>query len=280
MAAWQAAIDSSRATAATARTLRRIELPLLPSRFARLAPEMRDHFPREQLHAAPNLARLDSRQGHRRHQMSNPRAREVIFDARDRFVRRANQQGLAEERGGLRMAQLADRRQGGAISLVAGQIVGFDEPSAIAAHHVMRAGLGVVPRLVALGRDEHRAQLRDIEIVRIASVLAQRRVVHLLLIDAAGAHEMVAVARGAADRLGSARRQPDRWMRLLHRSRNDGDIGELVEASVDGDVALGPDAADDLGAFLQPRAALVARDVEADKFGHAIALAEAEIEPP
>ena len=60
--------------------------------------------------------------------------------------------------------------------------------------------------------------------------------------------------------------------------RNHGHVRELVETPVHCDVALGPHTPDDYGAFLQTRATFVARDVEADEFRHAVALAEAEIE--
>ena len=103
-------------------------------------------------------------------------------------------------------------------------------------------------------------------------------VVNLLLLDGARAHEVVTVAGGARDRLRAARRKPDRRMRLLDRTGNDCHVGQFIEAAFEGDVLLCPYAPNDLGAFLEPRAALAAGNVEADELRYAVTLPHSEIE--
>src|SRR5581483_3675718 len=114
----------------------------------------------------------------------------------------------------------------------------------------------------------------------ILAVLFQRRIVHLLLIRAAGAAEVIPIARQSRDRFRSAAREPEWRMRLLDGFRHERDIAQAVEPAVERKSVFGPRPADDFRSFLEARAALLARDAEAGELGHAIALAQAEIETP
>src|SRR5215469_16962412 len=91
-------------------------------------------------------------------------------------------------------------------------------------------------------------------------------------------HQVIASAGRTSDRFRTSRREPDRRVRLLDRARNDGHVGELVETPLEGDVFFRPGAPNDLGAFLEPCAALAARNVKADEFGYAVTLSHTEIE--
>ena len=92
--------------------------------------------------------------------------------------------------------------------------------------------------------------------------------------------QIVALARGAADRLGAAGAHPERRMRLLDRRRLDGDVVVVPQLAVIGKPALGrPRLADDLDRLVETLGRLLLRDAEAGKFIRPVALADAEIEP-
>src|SRR5579862_6359613 len=67
-------------------------------------------------------------------------------------------------------------------------------------------------------------------------------------------------------------------MGLLHGARLKVDVGQLCEAAVVRESALGPRAADDVGAFLEARAALLSGNVEARELLAAVALAKTEVD--
>jgi hypothetical protein len=100
--------------------------------------------------------------------MGKPCTALVTLDHVNGIIRRSNYERFAEEACGIGVAQFADRGQA-SHALVARKIVRFRESFPVAAHHVVRAGFGSVPGFFAPGGNEHRAQLHDEEVVRIAA---------------------------------------------------------------------------------------------------------------
>ena len=92
--------------------------------------------------------------------------------------------------------------------------------------------------------------------------------------------QVVALARGAADRLGAAGAHPERRVRLLDRGGLDDDVVVAPPFSLVGEAALaGPRLADHVDRLVEPRGRLVLLDTEAGEFVGPVALADAEIEP-
>ena len=93
--------------------------------------------------------------------------------------------------------------------------------------------------------------------------------------------QVVAIARGAADRLRAAGAEPERRMRLLDRARLDDDIVVAPALALIGEPAgRGPRLADYFHRLVEALGRLLGRDAEAGKFVRAITFADAEIEPP
>src|SRR5439155_16552919 len=92
--------------------------------------------------------------------------------------------------------------------------------------------------------------------------------------------QIVALARGAPDRLGAAGAEPEGRVRLLDRRRLDDDVVVTAPFAAVGEPALaGPGLADHVDCLVEPRRRLVLRDTESGKLVRAVALADAEIEP-
>src|SRR5271155_2915157 len=91
--------------------------------------------------------------------------------------------------------------------------------------------------------------------------------------------QIVALARGAADRLGTAGAEPEGRMRLLNRVGLDDDVVEMPALTMMRKPALArPRLADHVHRLVEPLGRLLGRDAEAGEFVGAIALADPEIE--
>jgi hypothetical protein len=94
-------------------------------------------------------------------------------------------------------------------------------------------------------------------------------------------HQVAAAFGHAPDRSRTARRHPDRWMRLLGDGRLDHDILELPVAPLVREASgRGPRPDDHGQGLLETRFGLLHRDAEALELVVAITLADAEIEAP
>ena len=84
-----------------------------------------------------------------------------------------------------------------------------------------------------------------------------------------------------ADRIGVAGALPERRMRLLDGRRLDDDVVELPVLALPREpLVRRPRLGDDVDQFLEPRLGLLHRNAEADELVVAVALADAEIQPP
>ena len=93
--------------------------------------------------------------------------------------------------------------------------------------------------------------------------------------------QVVALARGAADAVVAAGGQPERRVRALQRLGLDHDVVVLPALAVMAEPALaGPRLADDLHRLVEALGGLRHGNAEAVELGLAVALADAEIDPP
>ena len=93
--------------------------------------------------------------------------------------------------------------------------------------------------------------------------------------------QVVALARGAPDAVVAAGGEPQRRVRALQRLGLDHDVVVVPVLAAMAEAALGgPRLADDLHRLVEALGGLVDRDAEAVELGLAVALADAEIDPP
>src|SRR4029077_19286764 len=93
--------------------------------------------------------------------------------------------------------------------------------------------------------------------------------------------QIVTLARGAADRFGAPRTEPEGRVRLLDRVWLDDDVVEMPARAVMREPALArPRLPDQLDCLVEPLGRFLGRDAETREFVGAIALADPEIEGP
>src|SRR3990172_1061841 len=142
----------------------------------------------------------------------------------------------------------------------------------------MNVVFGNVVCLIPGWGNEDNEQLREREILDSTPRSAQRLVIILLLMGAGGINEVVAQTLDTLYRFWSARRQPDRRMRLLHWPRLKVDIAQPGKSAIDRKPGLGPGTPNYLTPSLETGASFLARNTEGLELLEPIALAEPQVE--
>src|SRR2546427_11029587 len=92
--------------------------------------------------------------------------------------------------------------------------------------------------------------------------------------------DLEALSRGQRVGVGGDCRRPEGRVRLLARLGQDADVAYAVDLALERHALLGPRAADDLQALVEPLARPLHRDAEAAELVGLVAAPEAELEPP